>query len=171
MGFLTARCHPFHVLRVISISFRMVIPNQTNVLFVPYRPSYSSKQSSVKGQGISQQKHAAREYHRKVKLQRLATKTDPTNKGKSFTKIDINLDPSTRSSRSILPRENTFLNGEGTKVPHTIIEVGAEQWDPFHVCLPEGIPNYVLEMLDHGKSSEIPRNVHLLSTTFSFIRP
>lgn len=144
---------------MLGSSSSMAVSNETNVLFVPYRPSYSSTQSSANSSGISQQKHAAREYHRKVKLQRLANKTGTTHKRKPPTKIDINLDQSSLSSRSILPRDNTFLNGEGTNVPHPITEIGAGQWDPFHVCVPQGVPNYVLEMLDHGKSCR-----HLLNS-------
>lgn len=141
----------------------MAVSNETNVLFIPYRPSYSSKQPSVSGQGISQQKHAAREYHRKVKLNRLANKPSTTHKRKPYTELDINSAQSQRSPRSIAPSKNTFPIGEETDAPYRIFDVGAGQWDPFQVCIPRGVPNYVLQMLDHGKSSE--RTSKLISTS------
>lgn len=95
----------------------MAVSNETNVLFIPYRPSYSSKPFSANDPGISQQKHAAREYHRKVKLKRLANKTTTTHKRKPYTEIDINSDQSRWSIRSISPRDNTFPNGEERMLP------------------------------------------------------
>ena len=45
----------------------------TNAFFVAYQPHAKSKKPpSDREPGMSQQKHAAREYHRKAKLQRLA---------------------------------------------------------------------------------------------------
>lgn len=153
----------------------MAVSNETNVLFIPYRPSYSSKPFSANDPGISQQKHAAREYHRKVKLKRLANKTTTTHKRKPYTEIDINSDQSRWSIRSISPRDNTFPNGEERDASHRISDVGSGQWDLFHVCVPQGVPDYVLEMLDHGKSRKSSLTLHLvlswqiaLQSTFNF---
>ena len=133
----------------------MAVLNDTNILFVPYRPSYSSKPLSADISMISQQKHAAREYHRKAKLQRTARRAGTTHKRQPHASIDIYVDPSNNPSRPFQPRKNTFPDRTVSTQYHIIRDVGSGQLDPFHVCVPEGIPNYVLEMLDHGKSSRL----------------
>lgn len=132
----------------------MAMSSETNILFVPYRPLYSSKQRSSDSSTISQQKHAAREYHRKAKSQRLATIAGTIHKRTHHASFDINVDQSTTSTpshpTSLL--RNTCLTRSKFDEPDTIESLGASQLDPFHVCIPEGVPNYVLEILDPGKS-------------------
>ncbi len=129
----------------------------TNVLFVAYKPSSSGSTSFVEEPGITQHKHAALEYHRRVKFQRLARPDAPTQlpKGKSSRHIR-QLQSSSR--RPLLPRSNTSASDdeENNKSSLAILDLGAGQLDPFNVAVPGDQPHYVLEMLDHAASYQWP---------------
>lgn len=131
-------------------------PADTNVLFVPYRPSSStstkssssSSSSTSNAPVISQQKHAAREYHRKARLQRLAN-LDAPHKRHGRSKSEQLAE--SLQTRPVLPRSQSFSNVEDFDQKLSVFDVGIGEFDPFNACVPHGASNYVLEMLEHGK--------------------
>ncbi|KAK7894530.1 hypothetical protein LTR67_006291 [Exophiala xenobiotica] len=128
----------------------------TNVLFVAYKPSSSGPTSFVEEPGITQHKHAALEYHRRVKFQRLARPNAPTQLPKG-SKGSIHIRQLQSSShRPLLPRNNTSPSDDDElpKSSLAILDLGAGQLDPFNVAVPGGQPHYVLEMLDHAASQQ-----------------
>lgn len=126
-----------------------------NVLFVPYRPPFSSEQVPPDDESqISLQKHAAREYHKKAKLQRLAG-GKPAKQQKPFKGSASHADGLYSSSRRcLLPRHHGSLDERRDRKSSSIsnLELGAGKLDPFNVSVPRDLSRYVLEILDHGKS-------------------
>lgn len=144
---------------------------ETRVLFIPYRPSQSSKQAPETE--ISLQKHAAREYHRKAKLLRHAarpsrlaahprgqTKQTRTRSNALPTREPQNLGDdedtpaiSRRARRQNFPGTNAFRIRRYTPSSPSPHDIGVGQLDPFSVSIRRNAPRYVQEMLDHGKHS------------------
>ncbi len=140
---------------------------ETRTLFVPYRPSQTSKAPTDESE-ISLQRHAAREYHRKAKLlrqantprtrksrRRVQNKKTRTLQGEDLQVSCIGGDAEAPSHRprQKFPGMNTFRIKQDTTsgsylLPH---DVGAGVLDPFNVSVRWDVPRYVQEMLDHGK--------------------
>lgn len=125
-----------------------------NVLFVPYRPPFSSEQGPIDDEPqTSLQKHAAREYHKKAKLQRLAggkpAKQQKPSKGSASYENSLY----SSSRRSLLPRHHGSFNEPRDRKASSIsnLELGAGKLDPFNVSVPRDLSPYVLEILDHCK--------------------
>jgi hypothetical protein len=151
----------------------------TKVLFVPYRPSSASSSSTAPSfrqtriplseeddAHISQQKHAAREYHRKAKLQRYGdlgpSKKKPPRR--RSTKVESSWEDGKGRSP---PKQDALSLGrghdglpDGTKARgveyHSFVpraELGAGQLDPFSAVVPKDLSPYHSEMLEHGTST------------------
>ncbi|EXJ71060.1 uncharacterized protein A1O5_06053 [Cladophialophora psammophila CBS 110553] len=122
----------------------------TNVFFVPYRPHSKSKKPPSDESAISQQKHAAREYHRKAKLERVAKLTAIHNRHARSSSADPQ--PGA-SSRPLLLRNKSFPTDEDCNRTFAVFDVGTGKPDPFNACVPSGVPSYALDILDYGRSN------------------
>ncbi|OAG45406.1 hypothetical protein AYO21_00040 [Fonsecaea monophora] len=122
----------------------------TNVFFVPYRPHSKSKKPSSGEPAISQQKHAAREYHRKAKLERLAKLNAIHNRD---ARSASESPPPGISSRPPLLRNKTFPEDDIRNRTFAVFDVGTGVLDPFNACIPSGVPSYALDILDYGRSN------------------
>ncbi|KIW94709.1 uncharacterized protein Z519_04686 [Cladophialophora bantiana CBS 173.52] len=122
----------------------------TNVFFVPYRPHSKSKKPPSDASAISQQKHAAREYHRKAKLERLAKLNAIHNRHARSSSADPQ--PGA-SSRPLLLRNKSFPTDEDYDRTFAVFDVGTGKLDPFNACVPSGVPSYALDILDYGRSN------------------
>ncbi|KAJ9640592.1 hypothetical protein H2204_003220 [Knufia peltigerae] len=154
----------------------------TRLLFIPYRPISGTKKTPA-GPGISLQKHAAREYHRKAKLARLArayansssshnVRDDPgtgfrrdrsgqgsRRQGAGVDDVSTSHQKSSRDDDD--DEKNAFLmRTEDVAVTHRppspLDVVGVGQLDPFNVLIRRNVPHYVQEMLDHALSHQWP---------------
>ncbi|OAL33855.1 hypothetical protein AYO20_06866 [Fonsecaea nubica] len=123
---------------------------RTNVFFVPYRPHSKSKKPSSGEPAISQQKHAAREYHRKAKLERLAKLNAVHNRD---ARSASESPPPGISSRPPLLRNKTFPEDEIRNRTFAVFDVGTGVLDPFNACVPSGVPSYALDILAYGRSN------------------
>ncbi|EXJ65376.1 hypothetical protein A1O7_01717 [Cladophialophora yegresii CBS 114405] len=127
----------------------------TNVFFVPYRPhSTPDKSHSVQEPKISQQKHAAREYHRKAKLERLAKLNAVHDRHARSTSVPATQPQSESSSRPILPRNRSFQGDQVYDNSFVIFDIGIGQLDPFNACVPAGVPTFALDILDYAPSAQ-----------------
>ena len=129
----------------------------TQILFVPYRGAKDSKRSD--GQ-ISQQKHAAREYHRKAKLRRQAQRSrdrSPDNKRSKSDASETSSIPSateslrTSSSRSVSPTAIISISSASRK-PSPVSVLGAGRIDPFDSQPVKDLTPCVHEMVDYGEN-------------------
>ena len=127
---------------------------------------------------MSQQKHAAREYHRKAKLERLAKLNVLSNRQARGTSVPAPESPSNLSSRPLPPRNRSFLDDQDYTKSFAVFDAGTGQLDPFNACVPSGMPSYVLDMLDYGKlpntflfpGSLLPGFLSAVSTTSFLIK-
>jgi hypothetical protein len=127
---------------------------RTEVLFVPYRGAKDKKSAGE----ISQQKHAAREYHRKAKLKRQAqkSKTSPDairskNTSSESLALSSRADSSLSStSRSVSPATNISASPE-RRNPSPVSVLGAGRVDPFDSQPVKDLTPCVHEMVDYGK--------------------
>ena len=128
----------------------------TNVFFVPYRPTSKSKKfSSADEPEISQQKHAAREYHRKAKIERVAKLNALHNQRARSTSVAAAQTQPDSSSRPLLPRNRTFQNDQDYDKSFAVFDAGTGQLDPFNACVPSGVPSYALDILDYGEPPKL----------------
>ena len=97
-----------------------------NVLFIPYDGGKKPQKVSH-GRGVTQNQHAAREYHRKEKLRKGMEKLQ-------FMKASKNRNESTDS-------EPTTSSSEGQPSPQTLL--GASRIDPFEALCKRDVPVYV----------------------------
>ncbi len=153
----------------------MVYPGETTsgvgtrVLFVPYRPPRSSKQVPDDSE-ISLQKHAAREYHRKAKLERLAKayagSRPPPGPQEALRKSarqgpqgNAQNDCFDKGKHQRLSGMNAFrirTEASSNSVCPSPLDVGVGQMDPFNVLMRRDVPHYVQEMLAHAVSYQWP---------------
>ncbi|KAK7890698.1 hypothetical protein LTR67_007907 [Exophiala xenobiotica] len=145
----------------------MVYPGETSsgagtrILFVPYRPPRSSKQAPDDSE-ISLQKHAAREYHRKAKLERLAkayasSRPPPGQRQQEASPRKSGGQGSRRQAHQKLPGMNAFrIRAEASSDCPSPLDVGVGQMDPFNVLMRRDVPPYVQEMLAHALSYQWP---------------
>lgn len=124
-----------------------------NVLFIPYRTSSSPPEGSRDVSRISQQKHAALEYHRRLKLERLATFPGAIKSQKSSKIASHIQQPQSSLQRRLRPRSQGTTDREDRSIRASlhIWDLGVGQLDPFNVSVPLDTSPYSLEMLDHGK--------------------
>ncbi|OAP54972.1 hypothetical protein AYL99_10672 [Fonsecaea erecta] len=122
---------------------------RTNVFFVPYRPNSRSPKPSSGEPAMSQQKHAAREYHRKAKLERLAKLNAIHNRDARSSSEDP---PPDVPSRPPLHRNQSFPSDRDLNRTFAVFDVGTGIFDPFNASVPSGVPSYALEILDYGRS-------------------
>jgi hypothetical protein len=118
----------------------------TQVLFVPYRGSAPDKKPPG---GISQQKHAAREYHRKAKLKRQTSNQnsqspEPRSTPPSAAPKTICRSTSRSSTSS---HENVELISRG---PSPVSLLGAGRIDPFDSQPVKDLVPHAHEMVDYG---------------------
>lgn len=145
----------------------MASRTDTKLLFIPYRPTCGTKEAPT-GSDISLQKHAAREYHRKAKLARLArayaNSSHPMRDSGTVFHERPRKGPqyqaahgtSTSDSDTRPGDENAFpFRTEAVRRPSPV-EVGVGQLDPFNVLIRRDVPHYVQEMLDHAVSYQWP---------------
>ncbi|ETN38187.1 uncharacterized protein HMPREF1541_06218 [Cyphellophora europaea CBS 101466] len=137
--------------------------SDTQVLFVPYRGGKPTKKSA--GQ-ISQQKHAAREYHRKAKLKRQSQKPKQpppdTRRSESVTsdshttasKDDASASSSTELSCSLSP---------STRNSSPVSVLGAGRVDPFDSRPVKDLTPYAHQMADYALTYQWP--------IFKFVNP
>jgi hypothetical protein len=124
----------------------------TNVFFIPYRPqSKSKKPSADHAPGISQQKHAAREYHRKAKLDRLTKQNARHPHHGRSASVPVSHSQSEPSSRLLIARSKSVPGDEEYDESLVIARAGTGQLDPFNACVPSGVPAYALDILDYGE--------------------
>ncbi|KIX97703.1 uncharacterized protein Z520_06481 [Fonsecaea multimorphosa CBS 102226] len=123
---------------------------RTNVFFVPYRPHSRSPKPSSGEPAMSQQKHAAREYHRKAKLERLAKLNATHNRDARSSSEDPQPDA---SSRPPLHRNQSFPSDKELNKTFQVFDVGTGIFDPFNASVPSGVPSYALDILDYGRSN------------------
>ncbi|KIW09787.1 hypothetical protein PV08_11887 [Exophiala spinifera] len=146
---------------------RMASGTDTKLLFIPYRPPRGTKQTPAVS-GISPQKHAAREYHRKAKLARLARAYANSSQHMREPGTALHAESGLRSQRQAenetltsrldtrLDKENAFpFRTEGSHLSSPL-DVGVGQLDPFNVLIRPNVPHYVQEMLDHAVSHQWP---------------
>lgn len=121
------------------------------LLFVPYRAGESDADAS-EATGISRQKHAAREHHRKAKLLKQVAREGPQ---KAVAKREG--DPRAKSSGE---RRRTLNKGASDQFEFTWPLVfqakpqsflGAGRLDPFDTYRATQQPLIVYEIFDHGK--------------------
>lgn len=126
----------------------------TNVFFVPYRPQSKAKTKPSTPDDepdITPQKHAAREYHRKAKLDRLAKLNALHSRHVRSTSLPVSTSDSVSSARPPLPRSNTSTDEKEPHRSFAVYDAGTGQLDPFNACVPSGVPSYALDILDYGK--------------------
>lgn len=127
---------------------------KTNVFFVPYRPQSKAKTKPPTPDDepvISPQKHAAREYHRKAKLDRLAKLNALHHRHARSTSVPVSALGSESSTRPPLSRSNTSPVEKELHQSFAVYDAGTGQLDPFNACVPSGVPSYALDILDYGK--------------------
>ncbi|KAI1629914.1 hypothetical protein EDD37DRAFT_75126 [Exophiala viscosa] len=146
--------------------------NETRILFVPYRPSPAAEQPSERSE-ISLQKHAAREYHRKAKVARLAKAYTGSNAQPPHQRNALGKPPTqvTRLLSQADEREAWRRNAPSQRIPGTNTfrirtaaaanlqsptDVGVGKVDPFNVLIRQNTPQYVQEMLDYAVSYQWP---------------
>lgn len=127
----------------------------TQVLFVPYSGGQGTKKSTGE---ISQQKHAAREYHRKAKLKRQAQRsrhrsadTAGSNSDSAESRSLASKDHAsfTLASRSVSPsRLNSVSPGPRNTSPVSLL--GAGRIDPFDSQPVKDLTPCVHQMIDYG---------------------
>lgn len=131
----------------------MARTNDVNAFFISYEPGDSGRaQRTSTKTSASWQKHASREYHRKVRLKKAS------NAQRLRGQRSSNVDPYAYKARSILPRTNQGTTAEpgfcqGILVPPIISKVVGGQLDPFGVAVRSNTSKYAIEMLHHGKTS------------------
>ncbi|KIW71987.1 hypothetical protein PV04_00211 [Phialophora macrospora] len=142
----------------------------TNVFFVPYRPHSKSKRPlSAQEPEITQQKHAAREYHRKAKLERHARLDGLIhNRHARSTSVPAAQPQSESDSRPLLPRNRSFQEDQIYNNSFAIFDAGTGQFDPFNTCVPAGVPNFALDILDYGRSIFVS-NITLCLAHYPFV--
>jgi hypothetical protein len=132
--------------------------HRTQVLFVPYR---GAKDNKEKNGEISQQKHAAREYHRKAKLKRQALKSKDRSRDTIRSKSDASETKSvasasdsslTLSSRSVSPTTISSTS-PARREPSPVSVLGAGRVDPFDSQPVKDLTPCVHEMVDYGTLS------------------
>jgi hypothetical protein len=141
----------------------------TQVLFVPYRGVSPGKAKSDAG-SISQQKHAAREYHRKAKLKRLvqqtqtrcsdsdATSDAPDCLDEAGQHTESRDRKSRQRRRRPSPQSSTASN---TPSPQSLLSAG--RTDPFDSAPVKDLSPHVHQMIDYALNYQWPM--------FSFVNP
>ena len=135
----------------------MAPSKDTRVLFVPYRPGTTTRKYHDAGE-ISQQKHAAREYHRKAK-QRRQTLKDTSSSSYASYNGSISSTSESPEFRSVqTARPSTYWRSESTvsstrdrsvslpMSPRNIL--GAGRIDPMNSLPLSDMSPYAQEMLD-----------------------
>jgi hypothetical protein len=120
----------------------MASSRDTRVLFVPYRPGRAGQKVPDDGE-ISQQKHAAREYHRKAKVIRHTLKQQQTPK-QSEKGNNIAQTPTTAKAGISLPLS-----------PRSIL--GAGRIDPLNSLPVNDTSPHAKEMFDFCKYTRVSR--------------
>lgn len=124
----------------------------TELLYIPYR-----NQTPAQPSAESRQKHAAREYHRKRRLSKVQVPRRAANPS------NINAKRSNASAERALQHstiaQDTFITptASPTEValsPNHPDILGKWRLDPFNTLQGERLPEFVQEMLDHGKISQ-----------------
>ena len=141
----------------------------TQVLFIPY----GAKASGKKDPGtISQQKHAAREYHRKAKLKRLSQrdgekpanlvrKDSSSDDGQSIASSSRSGTPLNDRSSSLGYSSQQQLSHRRLPSPNTVL--GAARTDPFDSKPVKDLSPHVHYMIDYALTYQWP--------IFSFVNP
>ena len=117
--------------------------DQTNILFVPYSPDRRSAKSLGE---ISQQKHAAREYHRKAKHRR-QTSSPPIADDATFC----------RASEATKALHRTTSTGLSTVA--VTGNLGAGWADPFDSLPVSSMSSYAQKMLHYCESPTHHRDI------------
>lgn len=147
----------------------------TQVLFIPYRGNSAGKKDKDVG-AISQQKHAAREYHRKAKLKKQSQRAkdknahDADRKDSGGSISDDGQIPGSSSDRSVSPSteksshiECPILALQCSRTPSPVTLLGAARTDPFDTRPVKDLTPYVHHMVDYAMSYQWP--------IFSFVNP
>jgi hypothetical protein len=161
----------------------MATSRDTRVLFVPYRPGLVRQHSYENGE-ISQQKHAAREYHRKAKQRRQCSKKVTSQPAIFRQKSDSEASQSPGSQDHVPVRPRTAstslsiaLHDIPTRdrsvsspiLPHDWL--GAGSLDPMNSLPISNMSPYAQRMLDFCRSTQLrldmSRWIIIHSLTFS----
>jgi hypothetical protein len=148
----------------------------TQVLFIPYRGNSVGKKDKDSGP-ISQQKHAAREYHRKAKLKKQSQRANQNkslDNGHGETSNDDGQILGSSSQRSVSPGSTEgsshisshieLLNsGQCSRTPSPMSRLGAGRVDPFDTKPVKDLTPHVHHMVDYALTYQWP--------IFSFVNP
>lgn len=143
----------------------MASSKDTRVLFVQYRPGAVSHRSHDDGE-ISQQKHAAREYHRKAKQRRQTLKqmNGHTSNGTTPSTSSTSESPEVVSARTATPstvqtRQSSMssIRDRSVSLPESPRNLlGAGRIDPMNSLPVSDMSPYAKEMLDFCESTSLP---------------
>jgi hypothetical protein len=127
----------------------------SDFLFIPSQYTPRSNQLTVTWSRGSWQKQAAREHHRKVRKAR--TDVWYANAA-SRSRPQSAIPPAASTTREPSPHESAEQDPpEPLHPPVRVIsrvrDAGTGEWDPFGSAVWTNLPDYVLQMLVHGKSA------------------
>jgi len=124
----------------------------TRLLFLPYFSSVKV-QPCEEPNRESRQKHAAREYHRRKRLQKeqSSSKPEPGSRAVLERHKSRPTDPSgfqkAVDALDLVPHSDQFVTQNDR---NSLRLVGKWRADPFNVFCTQDVPEHVQEMLDHG---------------------
>lgn len=122
----------------------------TTLLFLPY----DNKKKPFDNDNVqSRQQHTALEYHRKRKLSKSQSRSSMSRTNESPTPQSLGYSPGTSTSGD---SETT----DATELSHPRV-IGKWRLDPFDALRDTHVPEYVQEMLDHGKPIRNIYQTHL----------
>lgn len=142
----------------------------TQVLFIPYRGKTKAKKDVG---AISQQKHAAREYHRKAKLRKQSQQSSDRppniNRTDSYSDDGSNLTALSRSASpddalsNVTSSSTAISEYSCTRTPSPVSQLGAGRIDPFDSAPVKDLTPHVHHMIDYALNYQWP--------IFSFVNP
>jgi hypothetical protein len=119
--------------------------DELNLLFLPYCPGKKSKSFTKTRDGVSRQKHVAREYHRRV---RLGYPFKPATRSTASPSINP-------GNVSVSPSSNSLTPDDDVEQPHvSLLDASSGQLDPFNASVPQGADSSILNLLDYASSHQ-----------------
>jgi hypothetical protein len=121
--------------------------SDVNLLFLPYHPGRKSRSVAKIGEGVSRQRHVAREYHRKVRL-------GYSKKAAPWSTASAPLGP---GNASVLQKSNSDSSNpdhDFERPPISLLDASSGQLDPFNASIPCGANTSILNLLDYASSNQ-----------------
>lgn len=151
----------------------MACSNSTRIMFVPYNPRHA-RSSSEASLPVSQQKHAAREYHRKAKQRRISTGKTPNEQiigtrprsAQEYTRPRP-LQPN--GDRPAFPRSQSVQEQSRPRIWSLFDSQRTGKLDPFDTFVVKGLPSHAHELFDYGESTLVLFRIQMGSTTMTWL--